>query len=131
MMIIDVHYHIFPRLGTPSGGEDPALNVKLWQYHVRDARRFRRKSDGTVVDKQLLEFNSDDLNDMPDIDFRLTDYGKAEFTVDGVDYYVQIYPPSLQNNEAPPERMVAEMDIAGVDIGVLQHDHVYGSLNEY
>ena len=69
---------------------------------------------------------------MPDVNFRFGRYGQAEITVDGVDYLMQFYPPNLENLEATPERMIAEMEIAGVDIGVLQSDHVYGAnINEY
>ena len=68
---------------------------------------------------------------MPDVNFRMADFGRAEITVDGVDYYMQAYPPSLINCEAPPERMIGEMDLVGVDMGVLQHDHIYGALDEY
>jgi len=32
---------------------------------------------------------------------------------------------------APPELMVAYMNYVGVDVGVLQHDHVYGALDDY
>ncbi len=130
-MIIDAHYHIFPPFGSASGGDDPRLNMKLFQYHIRDARRFWRKADGKPVEQPLLEFEGDDMADMPDVNFRMTDFGQAEFTIGGVGYCMQLYPPNLKNNEAPPERMVAEMDVVAVDMGVLQHDHIYGALNEY
>ncbi len=139
-MIIDAHFHIFPRLGSEPGAEDPKLSLKFWQHHIRGWRYwFRREADHThstesghhVVDEPLLQFSSDDLNDMPDVNFRMGDFGKVEITVNGVDYYRQLYPPSLIGSEAPPERMAAEMDFVGVDMGILQHDHVYGSLNGY
>ena len=129
--IIDAHYHIFPRLGSQRKGIDPQLRLKFWQFHSREWNNFWRVSDGAHVDRQFLQFDSNDLNDMPDVNFRLTDYGQAQITVDGVDYNMQIYPPGLINNEAPPQRMVAEMNTAGVDVGILQADHVYGDLNEY
>jgi predicted TIM-barrel fold metal-dependent hydrolase len=44
---------------------------------------------------------------------------------------MQIYPPGLSSMEVSPERMLGEMDIAGVDVCVLQSDHVYGELNEF
>lgn len=44
---------------------------------------------------------------------------------------MQIYPPSLINNEALPQRMIAEMNQVGVDIGVLQCDHIYSNLDKY
>ena len=131
-MIIDAHLHIFPRFGTESGGEDPRLNMRFFQYHSRGAR-LRRTSDGAWVDEPRLDFAGDDMRDMPDVDFRMHNcgFGRAELTIDGVDYYVQIYPPDLESNSAPPERMITEMERAGVDMGVLQHDHLYGALNEY
>lgn len=87
--------------------------------------------DSAHVDRQFLQFGSNELADMPDVDFRLTNYGKARITVDDVDYEMQVFSPSLVNNELPPERMIGEMNMAGVDAGVLQSDHVYGDLAEY
>lgn len=129
--IIDAHYHVFPRLGSQRAGIDPALRLRFWQYHSREWNRFWRKDTGELVTDRLLEFGSNQIDDMPDVDFRLTDRGQAEITVDGSDYVMQIYPPTLAGNEAPPQRMVAELNLAGVDMGVLQCDHVYGDLNDY
>ena len=128
--VIDTHCHSFPPLGR-SKGWDPQLSARLFQYHMRDFKDFWRKSDGAKVENTLLDFPSDDINQMPDLGFRLTDFGRAEFSRDGVDYYMQGYPPNLTNWDAPGQRMVAEMDIAGVDVGVLQSDLVLGDLNEY
>jgi len=131
-LVIDAHYHIFRRFATGSGEASAALARKLWQYHLRDFTDYWRKSDGVRVNEPLLDFPSDDINAMPDVNFRFGRYGQAEITVEGVDYLMQFYPPNLENLEATPERMVAEMDVAGVDIGVLQSDHVYGAnINEY
>jgi predicted TIM-barrel fold metal-dependent hydrolase len=129
--IIDAHYHIFPRLSSQRQGIAPELRLKFWQFHSREYNNFWRKDDGTHVVEPFLQFNSNDLDDMPQVDFRLTDYGQAEITVDGVDYIMQLFPPNLVNNEAPPQRMVAEMNLAEVDVGILQSDHAYGDLNEY
>ena len=132
-MIIDAHFHIFPPLGRASVEEDPLqpLRMKFWQCHMRDSSRFRRKADDEPVPEPFLQWDSDDINEMPEVSFRMADFGRAEITVDGVDYYTQAYPPSLINCEAPPERMIGEMDLVGVDMGVLQHDHIYGALNAY
>ena len=129
--IIDAHSHIFPRLGSQTKGIDPNLRLKFWQFHFREWNNFWRKEDGKHTSTQFLQFDSNDIDDMPEVDFRLTNYGQAEITVAGTDYVMQFYPPSLVNNEAPPQRMVAEMNQAGVDMGVLQCDHVYGDLDEY
>ena len=129
--VIDVHYHVFPRLGSQRDGIDPALRLRFWQYHSREWNQFWRKSDGQLVTDRLLEFDSHDIGDMPDVGFRLTDHGQAEVTVGGTEYRLQIYPPNLIGNQAAPARMLAEMNLAGVDIGVLQSDHVYGELHAY
>ena len=129
--IIDAHYHIFPRLGSQREGIAPELRTRIWQYHSREWNNFWRKSDGAHVTDHLLQFPSNNLDDLPDLNFHLTDHGQAEFTLDGADYVMQLFPPSLTNNEATPERMVAEMNMVGVDAGVLQADHAYGDLNEY
>jgi predicted TIM-barrel fold metal-dependent hydrolase len=128
--IVDTHCHSFPPLGR-SRGWDPDVHGRLTQYHMRDFRDVYRKSDGARLDEAILDYPSDDIYEMPDVGFRLTEFGKVEFSRDGVDYYMQAYPPALSNWDAPGERMVSEMDIAGVDVAVLQSDHVYGDLNEY
>ena len=130
--VIDAHSHIFRRFATGSGAASAALTLKLWQYHLRDFTDFWRKDDGARVKEPLLDFPSDDINAMPDVNFRFGRYGQAELTMDGVDYVMQFYPPGLENLEATPERMIAEMEVAGVDRGVLQSDHVYGAnINQY
>jgi predicted TIM-barrel fold metal-dependent hydrolase len=129
--IIDAHTHIFPRLGSQKEGLEPGLRLKFWQFHLRDWLTFWRKKDGARVEQRLLEFGSNNIADMPDLDFRFGDFGQAEFTLNGVDYIVQFYPPSLGNMEVPPQRVIGEMNLAGVDAGVIQSDHVYGDLTDY
>ena len=128
--VIDTHFHTFPPLGR-SAGWDPEVHGRLAQYHLRDRQEFWRKSDGALVEEPLWEFPSDSIDDMPDVAFRPTDHGMGEFALNGVEYLVRVYPPDLKNLEAPAERMVLEMDVAGVDLGVLQSDHTYGVLNEH
>ena len=131
-MIIDAHLHIFPRSGAESGGEDPRVNMRFLQYHMRGAK-LRRSSDGAWVDEPRLDFPGDDMRDMPDVDFRMHDcgFGRARVKIEGMEYYLQVHPSDLESNSAPPERMIPLMESVGVDMGVLQHDHIYGALNEY
>ena len=129
--VIDAHYHIFPKLGSQKEGIDPVLRLRFWQFHSREYNNWWRVDDGKHVDQQFLQFHSNNLADMPDVNFRLTDYGKARITVDEIDYDMQFYTPNLINNELPPERGVGEMNLAGVDIGILQADHVYGDLTDF
>ena len=82
--VIDTHCHVFPRLSS-SKGWDPAIHIRLWQNHMRDYTTFWRKEDGVRVDGPLLDYPSDDIYEMPDLDFRMADHGRAEFAVDGVE----------------------------------------------
>ena len=129
--IIDAHTHVFPPLLSQKEGIPPELRRRIWQFHSREFNNWWRVADGRHVDRRFLELETDDIDQMPDVDFRLTDFGKARITVDGEDYEMQFYTPNLVNNELPPERVVGEMNMAGVDVGVLQADHVYGDLSAY
>ena len=129
-VVIDTHAHLFPRLGK-SKGWNHNIHTKLSQNHMRDFNTFWRKKDNVRVDGLLLDYPSDDIEQMPNLNFRITNHGRAEFVKDGIEYYMQIYPPGLSSMEVSPERMLGEMDIAGVDVCVLQSDHVYGELNEF
>ena len=131
-MIIDIHTHAFPRFGTDSEGQTAKTQLQAIQHHVQfHVQGWRRRRDGESADPSLLMPRGDGIADMPDVDFRIAQYGQLECTVDGEDYYLQWYPCSLADMTAPPELMIAYMDYLGVDIGVLQHDHVYGSLSQY
>ena len=81
-----------------------ALPFKLWQYHMRDFIEFWRKSDGKRVQQRLLDYPSDNIHELSDVNFRRGRYGQADVTVDGVQYCMQLYPPGLENLEATPER---------------------------
>ena len=129
-VVIDTHAHIFPRLGK-SKGWDQNIHTKLSQNHVRDFTTFWRKKDNSRIDGFLLDYPSDDIGQIPNLNFQITDHGRAEFVKDGIEYYMQTAPPGLSTMEVTPERMLGEMDIAGVDLCVLQSDHVYGELNEF
>ena len=48
--------------------------------------------------------------------------GQLVWTYEGETYAKQYFPPMLHDLECPPELMVAEMDYAGVDAGIL-HTH--------
>ena len=103
--IIDAHTHVFPPLLSQEEGIPPELRRQIWQFHSREFNNWWRVSDGRHVDRRFLEFDADDIDQMPDVDFRLTDFGKARITVDGEDYEMHFYTPNLVNNELPPERV--------------------------
>ena len=131
--VIDSHAHIFPFLGGASGYESADRHLMYIQRalakHVQPVRRVR---DNAIVEGGMLW---DDARPGPEgrrpVNFRITRNGRAEWTVGGEDYSLQYMPPSLQDNEAPVEFLVALMDYAEIDRAVLQNDHIYGNLNDY
>ena len=130
-MIIDAHAHVFPRLGSDSGDQTAETQLQIIQHHVQfHTQGWRRRRDNSRADESLLIPTGDGIADMPHVDFRVAEHGQLECTVDGENYYLQWYPCWFRNMTAPPELMIAYMDYLGVDMAILQHDHIYGSLNE-
>ncbi len=131
-MIIDAHAHTFPRLGTDSGDQTAESQLQIIQHHVQfHSQGWHRRRDDSRADISLLMPAGDGIEDMPDVNFGVGRFGRLECTVADEEYYLQWYPCWMHDMAAPPELMVAFMDYMGVDMAVLQHDHIYGSLNEY
>jgi predicted TIM-barrel fold metal-dependent hydrolase len=131
-MIIDGHAHAFPQLGSASGGQSGELHLDFIQHHVQyHVQGFRRLADGTPIEGSPLTPRGDGIADMPDVNLHAAECGRLEFTAGGEGYFLQWYPPTLRDMTAPPEMMIAQMDYLGVDKAVLQHDHVYGRLDDY
>lgn len=133
-MIVDIHMHTVPYLGGLCGCDSIATHLMHLQKVESGlpAQAHRRASDNAVVERPKLW---DDGDPGPggkyDVGFRVGRFGRFEYTVDGVDYYAQFYPPSMQDMVAPPEFLLAQMDYVGVDVGVLQNCWVYGELNDH
>ena len=132
-MIIDSHAHIFPPLGGACGFdtvEEHMLFLELYiATHAQPTRRLadhRRSFAGTLGDGRYA-----DPSAFAGADFRVGGYGRFGWTVDGVDYYRQFLPPSLQHMEAPAAFLAQEMAYAGVGVAVLQNARLYGRLNAY
>ena len=131
-MTIDGHAHLFPSLGDATAGPAGRLHLKLLQHHVQGhPQGFRRLSDGSAVTPSPLMPAGDLLEEMVEADFRVGGHGRLECTVDGVDYFLQWLAPKMTELAATPEALVAQMDYVGVDCAVIQHDHVYGRLDDY
>lgn len=118
-MIIDCHMHVFPFLGSACGWESAAKHVDYLQKFMYGAARPAVAAKPGYWDSKL------------DINFRVGKFGRMEWTEDGVDYYRQFMPPSLQEQMATPEFILAQMEHAGVDMAVLQNCKLYGKLNNY
>ena len=136
MLIIDSHAHIFPYLGAGKEAGFSSAEEHLY-YLQRGTHKHlyqpkRRRSDNAIVHEETLwDPNDPSPNGRYDVNFRVGEYGRYEWTKDGIDYYIQIMPPSLRNNTAPPGLLKTLMDYAGVDKAVLQCSNGYGRLNEW
>ena len=62
---------------------------------------------------------------------RAAGFGRWEWTAEGEIYTKQVYPPSIVDMAYPPERLIAEMDYAGVDWALIHRTPYQGVGNEY
>ena len=128
--VFDSHAHCFPPLAEDRGHTAERLGEH--QYHVRFHKQgIRRADDDSPVAEPLLSGKADGVSFLPDVDFRIGRFGRLEFTHDGEEYYIQWMPPTMWEMESPPEYIVAQMDYAGVDRAIIQHDRIYGHLDDY
>ena len=126
----DGHVHCFPPLAEDRGIKKRRLAEH--QHHVRfHGQGIRRLSDGVRIPEPLLVGEGDGISYLPDVDFRIGPFGRLEFTHGGEDYFIQWMPPVLQDMSCSPELMIAQMDYVGVDRAVLQHDRIYGKLDDF
>ena len=126
----DGHAHCFPSLAEDRGIKKRRLAEH--QHHVRfHGQGIRRLSDGVRIPEPLLVGEGDGISYLPDVDFRIGPFGRLEFTHGGEDYFLQWMPPALQDMSCSPELMIAQMDYVGVDRAVLQHDRIYGRLDDF
>jgi predicted TIM-barrel fold metal-dependent hydrolase len=130
-MIVDCHYHIFPFLGGASGYESVEQRMKVMQLVMKNAQPRRKRDGAIVVEPTLWDGRTSGFEGLLEVNFRAGKYGRYEWDKDGETYYTEGFPPSLQNMEADPDYMAAQMEFTGVDVAVLQNDYLYGHLNEY
>ena len=118
-MIIDTHMHAFPYLGGESGWGSAQKHLAVWQTILYGFAR------GKPVEAR------DEGAELADINFRVGKMGRFEWTEEGQDYYFQFMPPSMQEQTAPPEFILTQMEHAGVNMAILQNAKNYGKLNAY
>ncbi|MFL4974312.1 MAG: hypothetical protein ACJ8DK_16715 [Microvirga sp.] len=116
-MIIDCHAHVFQNWKDACGHPSMEIHLKYLQKVVtRPAARAFRVRDGAEVKPNMLFRSGDDTwSGLTDVGFRVGRYGQLQFTFEGEDYAVQYMPVGMQEIEAPPELMIAQMSYAGVD----------------
>jgi predicted TIM-barrel fold metal-dependent hydrolase len=133
-MIIDSHTHIFENWFGPCGHPSKKIHLKyLHKLATRTVAKTMRKRDGALVDGSLLYLKGDNTwNGLrEDVHLHVGIYGRLEYTVDGEDYYVQYMPAAMKEIEAPPELLLAQMNLVGIDHCVLQAGMTYGVMNDY
>ncbi len=118
-MIIDSHMHVFPWLGGACGWNSKDEHLDYLQKFMYGAAR---PQETAKPDFWTSKFN---------IDFKVGKFGRMEWTKDGIDFYRQFMPPSMQEQTASPEFILAQMEHAGVEMAVLQNCKLYGKLNDY
>lgn len=132
-MIVDCHAHVIQNwigaCGHPVRRRHAQYLQRMLAHTVASTYRAR---DGAPADtKALLDPADPSWNGLRNVDFRVGRFGQLEFTVDGEDYYVQYMPVGMQNQEAPPEFMLAQMTYGGVDHSVLQAGGAYGAMTDF
>lgn len=133
MIIVDNHAHIFPYLGGKSRDKPKKVQLIYAQKLISDHFEPTRKlEDYSVVNEETLwDKSKPGIQGMYNVNFRAGEYGRYEWTKDGIDYCKQYMPVSLQDMSAPPEFLIAQMNYVGVDKVVLQRTHIYGKLENY
>ena len=132
-MIVDGHGHIFENWAGSIGHESETVHLKYLQKSMlRPAARVLRARDGVRVDmSQFFPLGDNTWQSLRgDVEFRPGSYGRAEFTIDGEEYWIQYLPVNMKDLEAPPELMIAHMKLAGVDHMVLQASLSYGIVTD-
>jgi predicted TIM-barrel fold metal-dependent hydrolase len=132
-MIVDCHAHVFQHWAGPAGHPDRLTHARYQQRMLSgtSADSFRARDGARADRKALLDPNDVSWKGLRDVSFRVGMFGRLEFTVDDEDYYVQYMPVGMQQMEAPPELMLAQMTYASVDHAVLQAGGAYGAMTDY
>lgn len=132
-MIVDCHAHVIENWIGTGGHPTRSIHAKYLQRMLAFtvARTFHARTGKPADTKALLDPVDRGWSGLRDVDFRVGRYGQLEFTVDGEDYYVQYMPVGMQNLEAPPDFMLAQMAYVGIDHAVLQAGGAYGAMTSY
>jgi len=135
--IFDGHAYCFPSLRGPAGFSDPDVFRRHLQHaiagHYQPVWRARdhAPADASGLVEAAPSPRRDNLDSVKDADFRAAGNGRFEWTVGGEDYVKQYLPPSIADMEYPADRLVAEMDYAGVAKALLHRTPYLGVGNEF
>ena len=115
-MIIDAHVHIYPDQGGASLGRSVAEQHAMMQATVKD---FWGRMVTSHTDKRFIPEADEDVA------FSIGDFGRWTWRKHGEACWLQRGTPSMTRMEHSPEQLIATMDAAGVDYGVIQADIEY------
>ena len=124
-MIIDGHMYLFPPKDSQTGY--PTLDDKLRVVHAEEGSHHQpvwRVSDRAPADNgTLIDPVSGELRE---VTWTRDELGRLAWIYEGEMYTKVHTPPMLHNLESTPELMIAEMDYAGVEVGLIHTYPVFG-----
>ena len=132
-MIIDSHAYCFEPADSPRGYANSQEHLRWVQKaqagHHQPAFRLRDRVEGP---SDVLDPTKGDLDDLPDVDFRIDRAaGRVLWDYRGETYTKHFYPPNLRNLEFTPDSLIGEMDYAGIDKALLHTNAMLGRSNDY
>ena len=133
-MIYDGHAYCFPDQRGDGGFEDPNEFRRHLQLgmaaHFQPAWRARDRApaDSRGLADPEMPWSFEALSEAK---FRPAGHGRFEWTVEDEDYFKQVMPPSVTDMTYPADRLVAEMDYAGVDRALLHRSPYLGISNDF
>lgn len=133
-MIFDGHAYCFPSMSGSGGFTEPETFRRHLQQamatHFQPAWRVRDRARADA--SGLIDMsNWTSLDALKDASFRAAKNGRFEWTVEGEDLFKQYFPPSVADMAYPADRLVAEMDYAGVDRALLHRTPYLGIGNDF
>ena len=120
-MIVDAHVHVFPDQAGAALGRSRAQQHSMMQACVGD---FWGRMISSHTDRALIPEPSEEVQ------FEIGDYGRWTWSKAGESCWLQRGTPLMKYMEHSPEQLIATMDAAGVDYGVIQTDIEYISAAE-
>ena len=133
-MIFDGHAYCFPSLRGSAGFSDPDQLRRHLQLAISGNQQpvWRVRDRATGDNEALIDAsNRYELKGVRDSDFHAAENGRFEWTVDGEVYTKQYLPPQITDMSYPPDRLVAEMDYAGVERALLHRTPYLGIGNDF
>ena len=131
-MLIDCYPSAFAQWDSPAGYRSKEEKMRVIQRELSTHHQPAwRVGDRVQVDNSTL---ADPVSgELRNVEWT-RDRGQIVWVCEGEIYAKQYFPPMLHNLECPPELMIAEMDYAGVDAGILHtspHKGLYAFQNEF